>query len=216
VAVEAGGADEVDMRLRERLQKPAGLLPKNNTGARTAKSAEPRVDAVHAVIVLMNAMVGGVQARAVESVKNLWNVPFHSLSDVAKGAKYPRPLPTFGGRLLELMDAAAMPKRRRDFITKGTKAFAHINVAQKLPYAVIRHEDGHAEHYMPAGAPPQTRFRAPISTFAAAGPEIFLELGDIVMQSRAEAKRLGISISSDDAFEILGHIEPRPEWAEIG
>ncbi len=101
--------------------------------------------------------------------------------------------------MLDLMELAATEKFRAKYL----KSFRVVNVAHGIPYASVQYFDGATEQFQAPGGPGPLSFRAPISTIALAGPAIFLELGEIVMKSRAEAKRFGVQIDTSQAFSVL-------------
>ena len=90
------------------------------------------------------------------------------------------------------------------------KAFRVLNVAYGVPYASVQYYDGATENFCPPGAPVQSKFRAPVSTLSMAGPEIFLELADIVMKCRRQAEELGIIIPTDEMLANLNGPPSKP------
>ncbi len=71
----SGGADPIDMAARLKFCKAAKLVPAKIRTPR-ADERDPQVEAVHAVVILLAAMIGGPQTRTPTSVVNLWRLPF--------------------------------------------------------------------------------------------------------------------------------------------
>lgn len=201
--VDVSGIDPIDMNQRVRYCKAAGILPTKPRGPRS-QGYDPQVESVHAVVMLLAATSGGPQTRSPEAVRTLWRLPYAETTGKSKSGRRGRPI-TFGRQLLMMMDNAATPALRAGF----AESFKVINVAHGTPYASVMYWDGSAEQFSPTGAPPPSRGRAPISTLALAGPEVFLELGEIVMASRAEAKRLGVNIAISQLLSLLDGPQPK-------
>lgn len=190
--IEASGVDAADMRLRARYLREANLLPNTPKGGRYGRLKPAQIETVHATILLIASLVGGPQIRVADSVRDLWNLPLvYSLKQIS-----------FGNKMMHFMEMACNSHSRIILPT----VLKHLNIAQTHPFASILYHDRGTEYFTPPDIDPVSRYRAPVSTLALAGPEIFLELGEIVIQGRATSKMMGISIPVEESRQALGLI----------
>lgn len=199
--IRDSGLDATDLRLRVRNARENGLLPNSPRGKRRGEFAIPTVMPVHGVVVLLAGMSGGPQVGTAATIRRLWALPLHALGG---RDQYTRPAgaPSLGMRLLGLMEKASISNYRLDF----DNAFFSLQISQNQnrPYVGLSHNNGQmTEHYMPLHHPMRSDFRAPISAVSMCGPDIFLSLGEIIMQSRDAAASLEIALSSENVIASL-------------
>jgi len=206
-AIRDSGLDATDLRLRVRNAREDRLLPNSPRGKRRGELAVPTVEPVHAVVVLLAGMCAGPQTGTAATIRRLWALPVHGFT---KDGKFYKAVGnnTLGTRLLNLMEKATSSTYRLNYNAAFTSL--HVSHNQNRPYVAISHKDTEVEgdslpteHYMPPNHPMYSDFKAPISSISLCGPEAFLSLGEIIMQSRDVAAALGITLSSEDVIASL-------------
>jgi hypothetical protein len=211
--IEASGLDGADVRLRARYLREAGLLPTLPRGGRGGRSTAPQIEIVHAVVLLLGCLAAGPQLRAPEAVRALWALPMAAQSNLLK--RHERTVEqgqiyghkgtglSFGQVLLWFVETATKPDQHEMLLA----LFETVRVLQSRPQGRIYYPD-RVEYFIDPNEPPFSRYRAPMETMTFATPAVFLELAEVVMQSRREAARLGIPIPWQEAWRALGFDPP--------
>lgn len=219
--IEASGLDAADVRLRARYLREAGLLPNAPKGGRPGRKAPPQIETVHAVILLLGCLATGPQMRTPEAVKALWALPMaaqagilkHHDQTVEQGPAHANKGMglSFGQVLLSFTGLAASPDQDPKLFMA---AFEQVVVVPSRPQGRIHYPD-RAEYFISPGEPSFSRYRAPVETMTIAPPFIFLELAEIVIESRRQAAQLGIAIPWQEAWRALGFEPPREMFPQM-
>jgi hypothetical protein len=197
--IGATGADGSDTRVRARYQREAGLLPTQPRGRHNS----PTIEIIHTAVHLCGSLVAGPQLNVVENIKKLFALPQRRETETEEEPHIPHWM-TFGQALLLFIDLATTPKGRA--ILSGSLKF--INVTQGGGYGAVVYSDGTPNVQFYGEELPYTQYRAKFATIISAPPEVFFELGDIVMRSRREAAEMHVSIEWQTAWCALGFDPP--------
>lgn len=199
-----------DVNLRARNLRENGIL------GRSSKDPEaPQIEVVHAAALVLATMGYQVQSRATSTARELWNLPSTSitpqhinqqgLSTRGKEIPFSDDL-TFGQRVAAFIEQAASTRIEN---TRSSDApFEYLIVwRDRRLSAGIQYND----RLVMYGNSIETSLgrRKPVISNQSMIPLFGVRrLGELVMQSRAEAARRGTTIPVRDAYEALGQPIP--------
>jgi hypothetical protein len=191
--IERTAVDAVDLRLRVRYARAAGLLPSKPRGGPPGRIAPPQLESLQATILLLTCLSGGAQIRTPQAIRALWALPRHGAG------------PTFGQQLFLLMESASSATGRENF----HEEIIGLNVAHNQRVAVIKHSDNQSDEYFvnPAVTVDEDR-QAIINSLFIVTSKIFLILGEVVIQNRQTARQLRTSIPWRETWLALGFEPP--------
>lgn len=179
---------------------------------RAAKSQDtPQIEVVHGVIAILALMAPKLQIEVSKAVRAYWNLRTRSFGDRVN-ALYsgPPPVPsslpcgtisTLGAQLVGILGRFASfdANVREDIEATNIK----LTVWRDVTQATIQTHNTY-DLYIGDLEDHLERSRPPLSITAIAEKEVFQRIGALVRESRIEAARRGVSISTDKAYAALG------------
>ena len=189
--------DRTDVMIRVRNLRAQKILPADGR-----KHTPPQIETVHVVSLMLALLKAGPQVEAAQAVRDLWTLPGYYVAHTSGNINFDAGVLTFGQCLAFYVELLAS----EDPAQRASADFTHFSASRNFEVAQIVYPDGRTHYFQRGGYRPA--LEGIMSTATSADLETVRDFADLVRHSRAEAKRLGVTIAVEDAYRALGLLPP--------